>query len=351
MDSMYGMGMGGESGDPMGSSDMYGGSDPYGPGGPEGAGGMGGTEVAATDPGDNRYVDTQGVPLTASQLRTALSSNSPTDAFMAVAKRVPVMMSFKMDQRNVPELLAACGSAPLMVEVRQVRILSAAAAAASSTASPMGGGLTGGYESTTSYSTDSMMSGGLDSGYGGSSSMGYGGSGTAGAAGEQFPFDLTVEVYGIIYIYNPPQADALGIEQVTEETIVDGTINEPVRADPAAAEPATEPGVEPEAAPATAPATEPAPAAAPTRAPAAAPTPDPAAAPASGPAAAPGPAAAEPAPAPAADAPANVPAVTDGAAHRVPGRSATGSAVSGSHMLQRYVWNSPAEAGPGMFSS
>jgi len=304
MDSMgMGMGMGGESGDPM--MDMYGpGSDPYGGmGGESSMGGMGGTEVVATDPGDNRYVDTQGVPLTASQLRTALSSNSPTDAFMAVAKRVPVMMSFKMDQRSVPELLAACGSAPLMVEVRQVRILTAAAAAAS--ASSMTGAMGGGYDSMASYGGDSTMSGGLDSGYGGS---GYGTSGAGNAAGEQFPFDLTVEVYGIIYIYNPPQADALGIEQVTEDTVVDGTINEPRRGElepeavvpddvataPAGTPetaPATEPGSEPAATPEPAPATGPAPATAP--APAA--TPQPAAAPE-------GSGAAEPAPAPAVDA-------------------------------------------------
>src|SRR5690606_28411967 len=165
-------------------------------------------------PGDNRYVDTQGVPLTASQLRTALSSNSPTDAFMAVAKRVPVMMSFKMDQRAVPELLAACGSAPLMVEVRQVRILPpGAATAAGMGSSLMGGSSMPGYDS---YSSDSMMSSGLTSGY--DSGGGMGSSGAGSGTGEQFPFDLTVEVYGIIYIYNPPQADALGIEQVTEDT-------------------------------------------------------------------------------------------------------------------------------------
>ncbi len=59
--------------------------------------GMGGQAVAV-DPGDNRYVDLTGKPLTAAQLRGALSSKTPADAFMAVAKRVPVMMSLRMDQ-------------------------------------------------------------------------------------------------------------------------------------------------------------------------------------------------------------------------------------------------------------
>jgi len=105
-----------------GMMDMAGGSGGMGMPGMEGGDGMG-AEVATVDPGDNRYVDLTGAPLTAEQMRAALSSQSPTDAFMAVAKRVPVMLSLKMDQRNVPELLAVCGSVPLMVEVKHVRIL------------------------------------------------------------------------------------------------------------------------------------------------------------------------------------------------------------------------------------
>jgi hypothetical protein len=160
---------------------------------------------AEVDPGDNRYVDVAGKPLLASQLRSALSSNSPDDAKIAVAKRIPIMMSLKMDQRAVPDLIAKCGSAQLMVEVRQVRIL------------PTGG-------------SNTMMSGGGGGsgggGYGGtgmadSSGMGMGGGGTPG--NEQFPLDLDVEIYGIIYIYNPPLAEKLGVEQVTEDTVIDGT--------------------------------------------------------------------------------------------------------------------------------
>src|SRR5690606_30403558 len=214
---MGGPGMG-ESGmgemDPMSIGMSGESSGMYGPGGIEGGEGMG-AEPVVVDPGENRYVDTQGVPLTSSQLRTALSSNSPTDAFMAVAKRVPVMMSFKMDQRSVPELLAACGSAPLMVEVRQVRILPPGAATASAMGGAMGSSSMSGYDS---YSSDPTMSVGMDSGYDSGGGMGTSGAGRG--TGEQCPFDLTVEVYGIIYIYNPPHTDALGIEQVTEDTVV-----------------------------------------------------------------------------------------------------------------------------------
>lgn len=191
----------------MGSSGM---SDMRGMGGMEGMAGMGaGVEV---DPGDNRYVDVAGKPLLASQLRSALSSNSPDDAKIAVAKRIPIMMSLKMDQRAVPDLIAKCGSAQLMVEVRQVRILPTGASSNMMAGGDMGSGSGGG-----GYGGMAMME---SSGMGAGSGMAMGG-GTPG--NEQFPLDLDVEIYGIIYIYNPPLAEKLGVEQVTEDTVIDGT--------------------------------------------------------------------------------------------------------------------------------
>jgi len=169
--------------------------------------GGGGAGVVEVDPGDNRYVDTAGKPILAAQLRAALSSNSPTDAFMAVAKRIPVMMSLKMDQRAVPELLAKCGSAQLMVEVKQVRILSAGASAAAS--GPGGSGMESGM------GMDSSMGSGMDSSMGGMAAPVV--------AANPFPFDLDIEIYGIIYIYNPPLAEKLGVEKVNEDTVIDGT--------------------------------------------------------------------------------------------------------------------------------
>ncbi len=128
--------------------------------------GMGGQAVAV-DPGDNRYVDLTGKPLTASQLRGALSSKTPADAFMAVAKRVPVMLSLRMDQRAIPDLIAKCGSAPLMVEVRQVRVLPKGASGAADNSgmsaggsgSPGSGGYGGSMDSMSSMSSMSGMPG------------------------------------------------------------------------------------------------------------------------------------------------------------------------------------------------
>ena len=62
---------------------------------------------------------------------------------------------------------------------------------------------------------------------------------------DQFPLDLDVEIYGIIYIYNPPFAEKLGVEKVNEDTVIDGTkmvdgrkVEEPAIADSADAVPA-----------------------------------------------------------------------------------------------------------------
>lgn len=79
--------------------------------------------------------------------------------------------------------------------------------------------------------------GGMDDGGGG----GFGSMPSPGKA-DAFPLDMVVEVYGIIYIYNPPQADSLGIEQVDENTVVEGTALGEGRMDETiAAEPTGEP--------------------------------------------------------------------------------------------------------------
>ena len=188
MEDMYSMAGGAEGGD------MY----------AEGGMSMGGAGGTATDPGDNRYVNTKLEQITGSQLRSALGSNSPNDAALAVAKRVPVMMSLRMDQRYVPKLLAECGSAALMVDVRQVRFMPKGKSSVSS--SGMGGMGEGGEETES----DDM---------GGS----FGGASPLMKTKDEFPLDMDIEVYGLIYIYNPPNREALGVENVTEDTEVEGT--------------------------------------------------------------------------------------------------------------------------------
>jgi len=73
------------------------------------------------DPADHRYVDGKGEPLSGDQLRSAMRSPAG-DPSLAVAKRLPVSMKLTMDQRRLNELLVACGNSPLPLEVRRVRI-------------------------------------------------------------------------------------------------------------------------------------------------------------------------------------------------------------------------------------
>jgi hypothetical protein len=183
--------------------------------------GMGGEE-ASPDPADLRYVSESLESITAADLRTALKDIKPQNVSLAIAKRLPVMMSLKMNQRAVPELLAACGSANLMVKVRQTRIMPKG-----KTTSPAGSG--GGAGMGMGMGMDDMDMGmdeeGLAPGGGmgmGGMGMGRGGMGRSGATDQpvdEFPLDMQVEIYGIIYIYNPPDLEKLAIEQITEETV------------------------------------------------------------------------------------------------------------------------------------
>lgn len=167
--------------------------------------------MVSADPADNRYVDVSLKPIAAASLRSALTSNSPNDAALAVAKRVPVMMAFDMDQRAVPELVAACGSAALMVDVIQVRVLPKGASGG-------GGGMMGDMgDEMGGMEMEMEMMGGM----GGMGDMG--GMAAPTEPVDEYPLDMSVEIYGIIHIYNPPARDKLGVDQVTEETSIDGT--------------------------------------------------------------------------------------------------------------------------------
>ena len=234
-------------------------------GGMDAMGGMGrsgmGGSMAPVDPAYGRYVDSQYAVLDPAKLRSALTSQNQEDALLAVAKRMPVRLRFRIDQRKMNKLLAECGNSKLPVEVRQVRLNRPAA--------PVGGGsggygggyggeMAGGYggyggSGGSDYSSSMPGMGGMSGGrydsaegggypqggYGGSG--GYGGYGGAGGMGSTmgsggFPgsglpgaapravggvsstatidYNLVdVELYGIVYIYNPANRAQLGLDQ------------------------------------------------------------------------------------------------------------------------------------------
>jgi hypothetical protein len=113
---------------------------------------------------EGRYVDENGNPLTGGIAQTAQF------------KRMPIFLRLVMDQREIPRLLSECANSPLPVEVSQLRINPEAAAGAAGGRAPARGGVPQGGASPT--------------------------------AGD--PFDVTLEISGIIYIYNPPDANKLG---------------------------------------------------------------------------------------------------------------------------------------------
>ncbi len=229
---------------------------------------MGGMSLGATaektDPADNRYVNTALEPITGSQLRSAFTSQSPSDANLAVAKRVPVMMSVQIDQRYIPQLMTECGNAPLMVEVKQIRVLPKSKSAAGG----MGG--MGGMGEMEGEEGEEMT------GMGGMGGMNLG----AGVAPtqqkqEEFPLDLSVELYGLIYIYNPPDRAALGVDKVDKNTPIEATVEGQTGSEDLP--PPTVPPVDTTTPPAAPAAAEPAPpAAVPPAEPAATPAPPPA---------------------------------------------------------------------------
>ncbi|OYP33139.1 hypothetical protein [Rhodopirellula sp. MGV] len=204
----------------MGGYGSMGSSEAYGSGMMDSMGGMGGegagygmaSDVAAVDPGDGRYVNTAFEPIDASSLRGAFSSNDPSQVAIAVAKRIPVTLKLQMEQQSIPALLAACGNAPLMVDVYQVRIMPKGK---SSTATGgMGGGM-GMDMGMSGMSGMESMGMGMDMGMSGMGSGG--GAAVAGGADEEFPTDLDVEIYGLIYFWNPPSDEALGVDKLKDQ--------------------------------------------------------------------------------------------------------------------------------------
>ncbi len=175
----------------------------------------GGADMAAgqmpgvhQDPANNRYVDSNYKPVPGATLRAAMKSSNPEDAFFAVAKRVPVRFKLKMDQSKIAKLLAECGNARLMIEVKKVRINADDTSGISISTSPVGGG--GGMSDPGGMDP---MSSRPEGGFGGSPS-GAAEASTALDAAQDPP----VEIYGIVYLFNPVDVGKLGLDKVTENT-------------------------------------------------------------------------------------------------------------------------------------
>jgi hypothetical protein len=195
-------------------------------------------ETRMPDPADRRYVDTKNEPLESSRLRTAMQSASKDDAFLVVAKRMPVRMRFKMDLMKLPLLMVNCANSELPFEIRQVRINAPAGQMGGSYGSMGDSGGRGGPEMGGMGDGGSGMGMGLDGGgddYGGYGDEGYGsggygsgdyGSGSYGMGPRQdmeSPYDGTVELYGIVYLYNPVDVNKLGLDETKPDAATPAT--------------------------------------------------------------------------------------------------------------------------------
>jgi len=116
---------------------------------------------------DGRYVGRDGNPI------------SGTEAKSQQFKRMPVHMTLKMDQREINRLLTECANSPLPVEVRQLRINANAEAPGGSR--PPASAARGNQADDASPTAPDI-------------------------------FDVTLDINGIIYIYNPPDPAKLGTQ-------------------------------------------------------------------------------------------------------------------------------------------
>jgi len=141
------------------------------------------------DPAEGRYVDKTYQPLLASKLRAGLntsgsgSGDTNSELLLTVAKRIPVRFKVKMDHRQLSKLLANCSNSPLTVEVRQVRILGEGMANSSRRQVISGG---------NQMMDQNKKGGGSD-------------------------YDRMIEIYGIIYIYNPPPKVSQDINKTAQD--------------------------------------------------------------------------------------------------------------------------------------
>jgi hypothetical protein len=130
---------------------------------------------------DHRYLDEHGKPVPGDSVSIGDAATQNPNPF----NRLPVRMVLEMDARRLERLLVECANAELPVEVREVRI-----------------------------NADQTTTGGRAT-YGGlrreedSPVLSAGGRGTEGQILD--PAVVPVEVQGTIYIYNPPNLQALGI--------------------------------------------------------------------------------------------------------------------------------------------
>ena len=190
-----GLGDFGEDGGDMGDMGaMFGGGRMQGGMGDDDEGGTG---LTGSSPYEGRYVDLDFEPLPAETVKLVITGEvlPEKNLELIVAKRVPVRIALKMDERKIAEFMAACANSPFAFEIQQVR---------------WNRHKPGGEEIPLGGS-----GGAADNKLGG---MNQDMAGMAGGAvileasvdvEKRTNYDVNVEFYGIVKIYNPVRAERL----------------------------------------------------------------------------------------------------------------------------------------------
>ena len=153
--------------------------------------------AASQSPFHGRYVDREFSQLNESEITEVITSKTLSpQSYLAVAKRVPVRIAVKMDERRINEFLAAAANSPFAFEIRQVRVNKHDPSEVKEL-KPEGGG------SAKKDDRGELGIGGGTAADGRSRNSGRDG-GDEGFRGEiRTNFDVKVEFVGIVKIYNP----------------------------------------------------------------------------------------------------------------------------------------------------
>lgn len=157
--------------------------------------GYGSLEGTKVPPFHNRYVDLNLEPLDFRKVTEIIKGETIPDKHLEliVAKRVPVRIALKMDERRIADFMAACANSPFAFEIQQVRINKHEPGGEKI---PLGGF---GEESDklsgmgTSIGDTELTSAGTDSQ----------------KIEVRTNYDVNVEFFGIVKIYNPVRPEIL----------------------------------------------------------------------------------------------------------------------------------------------
>ena len=153
------------------------------------------TEAAGLPPFHNMYVDTKFEPIASEEVLKVVEGAELPESHLEliIAKRLPVRIGLRMDERKISDFMAACINSPFSFEIQQVRINrhSPGGEVIALGGGPVTGTNTKNDERSKSFDEVSRVE-------------------------TRTNYDVNVEFFGIIKIYNPVRADlirkAAGIE-------------------------------------------------------------------------------------------------------------------------------------------